>query len=115
MGGQPDVNLARRAMLCLRMAFQTEVEVALDQQFAVHRTVGAMTHGAAFPQRLMLENERTGLLAMTFGTALVQPSHRQAAGGLKNVATMRIMALHAIHPAFGDRMMLRKAEFSVDV
>src|SRR5437879_6031319 len=63
----------------------------------------------------MLKYKRPRLLAVTFGTALVQPRHRQAAGGLKNVGAMQIMALHAVHAAFGDWMVLGKTELSVDV
>src|SRR5437773_7224458 len=63
----------------------------------------------------MLEHERPCLLAMTLGTVLVQPRHRQSAGRHENVGAMRIMALHAVHAAFQDRMVLRKAELSVDV
>src|SRR5437867_1225507 len=97
------------------MAFETQVEVAFDQQFAVNRAVRAVTNDATFPQRLVLEYERAGLLAVTFGAALVQSRHRQAASRPKDVSAMRIMTLHAIHAAFRDWMVLRKTELSVDV
>src|SRR5262245_20556694 len=101
-------------MLGLSMAFETEIGVAFDQQFAVHRTVRAVTHRASFPQCLMLENKRTGLLAVTLGAILVEPRHCQSAGGLENVAAVRIVALHAVHAAFRHRMMLGQAEFRMN-
>ncbi len=109
----PDENLTRRPMLGLRMAFETKIWIAFDQQLAVYRTVWVVTHGATFAQGLMLEHKRPRLLAMTFGAVLIKSSHRQAARGLKDIGAMGIMALHAIHPAFEDRMMLGKVEFGM--
>src|SRR5881296_328863 len=40
----------------LRMAFETEIEVALGEELAVDRAVGVMTARAAFPQRAVLED-----------------------------------------------------------
>jgi len=49
---------------------------------------------------------------MTLRAAFVQPRHGQSAGAFENIATMRIVALRAIHPAFNHGMMLRQIEFS---
>ena len=110
---QANVNFAAGPMLHLRMASEAKIRIALDQQLPVHRAVRVVTNRAAFPQRLMLEDEWPGLFAMAFRAILVEPRHRQAACGLYNVGTMGIMALHAIHAAFNDRMMLGKVEFGV--
>ena len=108
---EANVNLPTTAVLHLRMASETQIGIALDQQLPVHRAVRVVTNRAAFPQRLMLEDEWPGLFAMAFRAILVEPRHRQAACGLYNVGTMGIMALHAIHAALQDRMMLWKVEF----
>jgi hypothetical protein len=44
---------------------------------------------------------------------LVEPRHGQAAGGFENIGPVWVVALHAIHLAFDDGMMLRQAEFRV--
>ncbi len=52
---------------------------------------------------------------MTLRAAFVLPGHGQAAGRLEDVASMRVMALPAAQVAFNDLMMLRQAEFGVNV
>jgi hypothetical protein len=114
-----DVNLTRRS-LHLRMALQTKIRVALDQQLSIHRPVRVVTHRATLPQRFMLEDKWPRLLSMTLRAILVQPRHRQSgrqaarrtARRLEYVAPMRIVALNAIHMPFDHRMMLRHSKFS---
>jgi len=107
-----DIDLTRLS-LHLRMTFQAEIRVALNQQLAIHRTMRVVTDSAAFPQCLMFKNEWPRLFTMTLCAILVEPRHRQTAAWLENVAPVRIMALHAIHPPFDDRMMLRQIKFSM--
>ena len=97
------------------MAFQAEIVVPIIQHFRVDRTVRLMTNSAAFAHRLVLEDNRLRLLAMTSGTGFILPHHRQTASGFLHVAPMRIMALDAIHLALGQRMMLGELEVRVDI
>src|ERR1051325_8288854 len=98
----------------LRVAFEAKVVVALDQHLRVDGTVRCVADGASFPQGLVLEDDRPGLLAVAGGALPVEPGHGQAAGGLENLATVRVMALHTIHPVLRDGMMLREIELGVD-
>jgi len=107
-----DIDLAL-GTLHLRMAFETKVRITLDQQLPIHRAMRVVTDGAAFPQRFMFKNKWPGLFAMTLGATLVEPRHGQAARPFENVAPVRIMTVHAIHPPLDDRMMLRQAEFGM--
>ena len=61
----------------------------------------------------MLEDERPGLFAMTFGAALVETRHRQSASGFENVQPVRIVALHAIQATFDDGVMLGQIELGM--
>jgi hypothetical protein len=65
-----------------------------------------VAHGASFSHRFVLKNKRTGLFAMTLRAILVEACHGKPARRFKNVATMRIMALHTIHPPLQYLMML---------
>src|SRR5437899_1020669 len=69
--------------------------------------------GAAFAEGFVLEYERPGLFAVALRAAFVAPGHGQAARGFENVASVRIMALNTVHPAFDHRMMLRQAELGM--
>ena len=113
VGDKAYINLAAGSMLDLRMAPQTQVRIARDQQFAIHRAVRVMTHRAALPQRFMLENDRAGLFPMTPRAALIEPRHGQAAAGLEYIGAVGIMTLDAIHPTLQHRMMLRQIKFGV--
>ena len=108
--GIPDIDLAR-LILDLGVALETKVRVTLDEHLAVNRAVRVVANGTAFAKGLVLEDERTGLLAMTLRAILVQPRHGQAARGFKDVAAMRVVTLHAIHTAFDYRMTLRQMKF----
>jgi hypothetical protein len=58
--------------LLLEVTFQAEDAVSLDQHFGVDGAVGLVTHGASFPNRLMLEHEWAplGNVASTAGFVL---------------------------------------------
>jgi len=107
-----DIDLALRT-LHLGMTFQAKVRITLDQKLPIHRTMRVVADSAAFPQCLMFKNEWAGLFTMTLSAALVEPCHRQTAARFENVGPVRIVTLHAIHPPFNDRMMLRQIEFSM--
>jgi hypothetical protein len=97
-------------VLDLGMTFQAKVRVCLNQQLAVYRAVRVMTNRAAFAQSLVFEDMRSGLLTMTLSATFVSLRHRQAAFGLKDVPTMRVMALDTIYPSFNHRVVLRQIE-----
>ena len=52
---------------------------------------------------------------MTLGAAFIEPCHRKPAGGFEDVISMGIMALHAGHVTLDHGVMLRKAEFGVNI
>src|SRR5687767_655160 len=52
---------------------------------------------------------------MTFGALLVQARNGEAAPRLHDFVAMRVVALHAVHAAFDDGMMLRKVKLRVDI
>jgi hypothetical protein len=97
--------------LCLGVAFDAQIVIALHEHLGIDGTVRVMADRAAFAQRGVLENERAGLFAMTLGAILVLPRHGEPAGGLHDIHPVGIVALHAIHFAFNDRMMLREVKF----
>jgi hypothetical protein len=72
-----------------------------------------MTNDATFAQRLVLENEGAGLLAVALGTGLIVSGHRETARRFENVTTVRVVTLNTIHLAFDYGMMLRQFEFSM--
>lgn len=111
----PDENpgVTRRRTCRLSVTFQAQIVVAFDQQLRIYRAVRMVADRAAFAHRFMLEDKRSGLFAMTLGTGFVESRHGKAADGFHNVAPVRIVALHAIHFSFNDRMMLRQGEFGV--
>ena len=99
-------------ILC--MAAQAKVRVGIDEHFPVDGAVRVVAGGAAFAQGFMLVHHRPRLLAMTPGTAFVEPRHLQSAGRFKNIAPVRVVALPTIHAAFNHRVMLRHVEFRLD-
>ncbi len=72
-----------------------------------------MANDAPFAHRFVFVNKRAGLLAMTFGAGFIQARHGQAAFGFEDVATVRIVALHAVHFILDDRMVMGKFEFGM--
>ena len=97
------------------MAFQAEIVVALGEQSAIHRSMRLMADGAAFAQSFVFPDKRAGLFAVTIRAGFVLTGHRQvcAPRGLHDVHPVRIVAVHAIHAVFNDRMMLREIELGV--
>lgn len=115
--GIADVNASsgNTRALNLRVTTQAKIGVALDEHFPIDRAVWIMTGGAAFAQGFMLEDKGPCLFAMTLGTTFVLPGHGQSACRFKDVAAMRVMALHATHVSFDDRVMLGQVEFGLNV
>jgi len=62
----------------------------------------------------VFERHGTGLLSMTGGATFVDARHGQSTGRFENIRAMGIMALHAIHAAFQDGVMLRKIKLGVN-
>ena len=98
--------------LNLGMTFQAQVGIALDEHLGVNGAVRVVADRAAFAQRGVLENEGTGLFAMTLGAGLVLPRHGESPGGLHDVHSVRIVALDAVHFPLNDRVMLGEMKFS---
>jgi len=115
--GVPDINVSRRNIgaLRLRVATQAKIRVVFDEEHAVNGPVRIMASGATFPQCLVLKNERARLRLVTLRAAFVLASHGQSARALEHVAAMRIVAVHAIHVALDDRVMLRQRKLRVRV
>ena len=99
-GADVKASCSHRAAGGLRVATKTKIIVASDEEVRVDRTVRLMANRAAIAQRFVFERVRLGLLAMTLTARLVQPRHRQPAGGFHDVHPMRVVALHTIHLFF---------------
>jgi hypothetical protein len=112
-----DENMAggniRALHLCVTA--QAKVGIIIDEHFLVDRTVRVVTNGAPLAQSRMFKNERPGLGLMTLGAALILLRHGQPARRFEDVATVRIVTIHAIHVSFDDRVMMRKIEFRLNV
>jgi hypothetical protein len=107
-----NVNAAESGRrLGLGVTLEAQVRIALQEHFGINGAVRVVTDRAAFTRGRMLENERPRLLAMTLGASLILARHRQPARRFHDVHPVRIVALHAIHFAFDDRVMLRQMEF----
>lgn len=115
--GVADVNVTGGNIraLHLRVAAQAEIRIAFDEHFSIDRAVWAVASRAAFAQRFVLKNKWTRLGLMTLRATFILPRHREAARWFENVAAVWIVAIHAIHVAFDDRMMLRQIKFRVNV
>lgn len=99
----------------LGMAPEAEVRVADSEQLRVDRTMRVVTSRATFAQGWMFKDEWPGLLPVALSAGFVLPRHSQASRWFHDVRAVRVMALDAIHLAFGYRMMLRKMELCVHV
>ena len=97
----------------LGMTFQAKIGIVLREHFRIGGTMGSVADHAAFAERLVLVNERPGLLAMTLGAGFIQARHGQSAFRLEDVASVRVVALDAIHFIFEHWMMMGKFEFSL--
>ncbi len=71
----------------------------------------AVADGAAFAQGFVFKNERARLFTMTLRTSMILPRHGQPACWFKNIAAVRIMALHTTHVPLNHRMMRGQLEF----
>jgi hypothetical protein len=63
----------------------------------------------------MLKHKRAREIPVTLTAILILPRHGQTACPLENVRAVRIMALHAVHASFDDRVMLRQVELSASL
>ncbi len=100
--------------LILRMTAEAEIGVAYHQHLGVDGAVDIMADRASFPQSLVFENERPGLGLMALGAGFVQARHGETMRRFHDALAVRIVALHTIHFAFDDGMMLREMKFRVD-
>jgi len=110
-----EISRIDRRSLILQMTLQTKIIVPLHQKLPIDRPVWIVTHDASVSQRFMFEDKRTALLPMTLRATLIQPRHRQPGRRLQNFMAVRIVTLHAIHPSFRHRMMLRQVKFRVHI
>lgn len=112
-----DHEIIRRHIwpLHLQMTFQAQVIIALDQKLPIYRPMRPMTRGAPFPHRFVLENKWTALLSMTLRASFIQAGHRKPSSRFHDVVPMGVMAAHAVHVPFDDRMMLRQVEFRMHI
>ena len=101
--------------LVLRVAAHAKVGVVINEHFLVDGTMRVVTDGAAFVHGFVFEDEWARLVLMALRATLILPGHGEAAGRFKNVAAMRVVAVHAIHVAFNDWMMLGEVEFALDI
>lgn len=99
--------------LRLRVTFQAQVHVALNQHFRIDGAVRAVADGATFPHRRVLEDEGPGLFAVALAAVFILARHRQAARWFHDVHAVRVMALNAVHFALDDRVMLGEMKFSL--
>ena len=70
---------------------------------------------AALAHCLVLKHNGPRLRLMTGRATLILPRHCQAALGFEDVSAVRVVAIHAIHIAFIDRMMLRQTELRLHI
>jgi len=102
------------ALHLLEMTFQAEVRIARDEHLGVDRAVRAVTRGAAFVHRFMLEHVRAALSWVAFQTGFILCFQCRAAAEMDR-AFVRRMTFRAIHPAFGNGMMTRQIELAANV
>ena len=100
--------------LRLRMAAQAQIRIRLVKHLVIDRAVRVMATDAALAQRFVLEDKTLRLLAVAIRALFVEPRHRESAGRLHDVVSMRIVALHAVHLSFTNGMVLREVEIRVD-
>lgn len=98
--------------LLLEVALKAEGLVPLGQHLRVDRSVRDMAGGAAFAQRLMLENKRSPLLGVALETGLVPAHHVGRAPPLDDRSLVWVVAVRAAHLAFRHRVMIWQVELS---
>src|SRR3972149_3145938 len=62
---------SNRRKIGLGMTAQTQIAVAGDQHFIIHRAMHLMTRGATLPHDFMLPHERSSFIGMTLKTGLI--------------------------------------------
>lgn len=77
--------------------------------------MGLVAGDTSFTKSFVLKGKRPHLFFVTLSAGLVRASHRQSSGRLKNIASVRVVALYTIHVVFGHRMVVWKIEFSLDI
>jgi hypothetical protein len=107
-----DENLA--ALHLLEMALETQVGIPGHQHLGIHRAMRAVTRGATFLHRFMLEDKRAVLRRMTFQAGGVLRFQGGAAAEVRR-AFVRRMTFEAAHFAFHDGMAMREIEFAADI
>lgn len=115
--GVADIEMAGRNIgaLILRVAAEAEIGIVGHQHLAVDGAVRGVANGAAFAEGAVLKNNGPGLLVMARGAGLILSRHRQSACRFKNVAAMRIVAIHTVYMAFDDGVMVRQMQLCFDV
>jgi hypothetical protein len=99
----------------LGVAFQAEMGIGFGEEFTVDGAVGLVAGGAAFAEGFVLEDKGAGLIAMAGDALFIDPGHGEAAGRLEDLATVGVMAIHAIEVAFGDGVMGGEPELEGDI
>jgi hypothetical protein len=100
--------------LLLEMAFEAESCVTLGEEFLVDGSVGEMAGGAAFAHGFVFEDvgATLGGVALEAGIVFGEEGGVTADDG---VAFVRVMAIGAGEPTFGDGVVVREIERAADV
>ena len=101
--------------LVLRVAAHAKIGVVINEHFLVDGAVRVVADGATFVHRFVFEDEGPRLVLMALRAALVLPGHRQTPHEFEDITAMRIVAVHAIHVTFNDRMVLGQVEFTLHI
>jgi hypothetical protein len=78
MVATPDENASRNFLL-LKMTFQAECRVALNQHFLIHGAVDGVTRCASFTHRFVLKDERSVLRRMALPACVALGSQGKGA------------------------------------
>lgn len=98
----------------LAVALQAEIQVVFDQQFFIDGSVRAVTHGAPFAQRFMLEYMGPRLIAVALPAGIVGARDEHATGVI-DVFAMRTVAVDTGNHAFRNGVMILKVELCIDI
>ena len=99
--------------LNLRVAFQAQIVIALDEHLGMDRAVRLMTGDAAFTHGFVAKNERTRLFPVALGALFIRAGHGKPARRFHDVHSVGIMADRTIHPPFWQRMMFGQIELGM--
>src|SRR5262245_16976443 len=89
--------------LLLEMTLDTEIVVSLRQHFGIHRPVWIVANGAALPDGLMFEYERSALRDLTLAAGI--PFGGERGSAVDRISFVGIVAIAATDFSFDDRMM----------